>query len=71
MVEIANTSSAILETEFAIEVTPSPAVQYDVVFDTSKVRRLTLDIQFRTLEEGIAEYAGQHDFQQQDGANVS
>jgi hypothetical protein len=70
MVEIANKASTILETEFAIEAIPGPAVQYDLVFDTSKVRRLTLDIQFRTLEEGIAEYAGQHDFQQQDGANV-
>ena len=60
-----------METELAIEAIPGPAVQYGLVFDTSKLRRLTPDIQFGTLEQGIAEYAGQHDFQQQDGVSVS
>ena len=58
--DIAKKAAKVLGQAHTAEHIPSNSAEYDLVFDTSRLVRLMPGMQFKDLEQGIAEYATNH-----------
>lgn len=58
--DIAKKTAKVLNQTHTAEHLPSRSAEYDLVFDNSRLTRLIPGMQFKDLEQGIAEYAANH-----------